>query len=171
MNMKYNTNEEKLRLPEYGRLVQRMVQHAVEIEDRATRQAYAARIVRIMGQLQPKMRNVPDFQHKLWDHLAYISDYRLDIDWPVEVQRREEKTRPTRLSYPQSRIRYRHYGKLLERAIEKMQELPEGAKRERQLYQIADRMKRNLAAWKGDGATDEKVAHDIAAYTDGKVQL
>jgi len=169
--MKYNTNEEKLRLPEYGRLVQRMVKHAMEISDPSERQAYAERIVQVMGHLTPKMRNVPDHQHKLWDHLAYISDYKLDIAWPVQVQHREQKTKPARLRYPQSRIRFRHYGKLLERALEKIQEMPEDTKRESLLYQVANRMKRNLAAWKGDGATDEKVARDISAYTDGTLRL
>lgn len=170
MPIRYNTNEEKLRMPEYGRLVQQMVNHACKIENRAERQAYAERIVQIMAHVSPKMRNVADFRHKLWDHLAYIADYRLDIDYPVEIQHREHEA-PVHLCYPQSRIRYRHYGKLIERALNDVKAMPDTPARDRLLYQIANRMKRNLAAWKGDGATDEKVARDIEDYTDGRVKL
>ncbi|MBR1712911.1 MAG: DUF4290 domain-containing protein [Alloprevotella sp.] len=169
--MDYNTQREKLRLPEYGRLVQQMAEYAMTIENREQRQRYAEHTVRVMGHLNPKMKGVPDYQHKLWDHLAYITDYKLDIDYPVEIQRRDTAQRPPRLEYPQAKIRHRHYGHLLEKALEQIGQMPAGKERDLRTYQIANRMKRNLAAWKGDGATDDKVARDIEAYTAGAIQI
>lgn len=158
-------------MPEYGRLVQQMVKHAIGMDDRSSRQAYAEKIIRIMAHLNPKMRGVPDYEHKLWDHLAYISNYELDIDYPVEVSRHDERERPAHLCYPQNRIRYRHYGHLLERAIEKAADMPEGEAREHFVVTLAKRMKRNLAEWKGDGVTDEKVAYDLSNYTEGRISI
>ena len=169
--MKYKTNEEKLKLPEYGRLIQKMVEHACTIEDRAKRQEYAQRIVRIMAQLNPQLKNIPNFTHKLWDHLAYMANYELDIDYPVEICKREEGSRPQKLSYPQGSIRYRHYGRLIENAIKKLSEEPDDEQRESRLLLVANRMKRNLAAWKGGSATDNKVARDLEIYSDGKLTL
>lgn len=169
--MKYNTNEEKLKLPEYGRLIQKMVEHACTIQDRKERQEYAQRIVRIMAQLNPQLKNIPNFTHKLWDHLAYMANYELEIDYPVEICKREEGSRPQKLPYPQGSIRYRHYGRLIENAIKKLSEEPDDEQRERRLLLVANRMKRNLAAWKGGSATDNKVARDLETYSDGKLSL
>ena len=154
--MDYNTSQEKLKLPEYGRLVQQMVEHAVAIENRAERQAYAETIIAVMGNLFPQMRGVPDFKHKLWDHLAYISGYRLDIDYPCEIEKRETGPQPAHLSYPGKPIRYRHYGHLLEKLIRKLAEIPEGSERDE--------------LWKGDGIEDAKVSEDLARYTDGAIR-
>ena len=162
--MNYNTQKKHLRLPEYGRLVQSMADHALTLTDRTQRQHYAERIVWVMGHLNPKLRNIPDYQHKLWDHLAYITDYQLDIDYPIEIQRRDANTRPTRLPYPKAHIRYRHYGQLLEHAIKKLRDIPEGEERTRYIQLMTTRMKRNLMTWKGDGATSDKVAHDLETY-------
>ena len=169
--MKYNTNEEKLKLPEYGRLIQKMVEHACTIEDRTERQTYAYRIVNIMAQLNPQLKNIPNFTHKLWDHLAYIANYQLDIDFPVEIRKREKEIHPQKLSYPQGKIRFRHYGRLVERAINVIESMPDDELKERRLLLIANRMKRNLATWKGGGATDNKVARDLNMYSDGKLSL
>lgn len=169
--MHYNTTEERLRMPEYGRLVQQMAEHAVSIADRSKRQAYAKEIIRIMAHLNPKMRGVADYQHKLWDHLAYIADYKLDIDYPVEIHRRDTEQRPPRLSYPQGNIRYHHYGRLLEMAIQKAADMPDGPARKRLTGLIVSRMKRNLTSWRGPSAADAKVARDLESYTDGKIRL
>lgn len=169
--MHYNTKEEKLRLPEYGRLVQQMAKHALEIEDRAQRQAYAEGIIRIMSHLAPQKRNVPDFEHKLWDHLAFITDYELDVDYPFEIRKKDPSQRPAHLCYPQGKIRFRHYGRLLERAINKAADMPEGATRQELVTTIANRMKHNLDAWKGDNVREDKVATDLADYTEGRIVL
>ena len=167
----YNTTREKLKLPEYGRLVQNMVEYAIQIPNREERQAYAQTIVNVMLGLNPKMKDVPDFQHKIWDHLACISDYKLDIDYPFEIKKHKAgDKKPERLSYPKNSIRFRHYGRLIEKALCELKDMPEGEEKESFTRLVANRMKRNLADWKGDGVQDTKVARDIAYYTDGQVQ-
>lgn len=167
----YNSTENKLKLPEYGRMVQDMVDYALTINDKPTRQAYAEAIVTIMLGLNPKMKDVPDYRHKVWDHLAFMADYKLDIDYPYPItQRADEHKTVAKLSYPKGPIRYRHYGRLLEQALDKLKEMPEGAERDALTRLIGNRMKRNLADWKGDGVQDSKVAHDISFYTEGKVE-
>lgn len=167
----YNTTREKLKLPEYGRLVQNMVEYALTITDRTERQAYAQAIVDVMAGLNPKMKDVDDYQHKIWDHLAYISDYKLDIDYPFEItEHRGAATKPERLSYPKSEIRFRHYGRLIEKAISELKDMTDEEEKKTLTRLVANRMKRNLADWKGDGVQDAKVARDIAYYTEGKVQ-
>lgn len=160
-----------LRMPEYGRLVQKMAEHAMQIEERPRRQAYTERIIRVMAHLNPKLKNERDFQNKLWDHLAYITDYRLDVDYPVVIQRRDASPSPAKLPYPGKQIRYRHYGHLLEEALKNVSLMPAGAERTKLTRQVAARMKRHLAQWKGDGASEEKVRRDIDMYTDGRLTL
>lgn len=166
----YNSTREALKLPEYGRMVQDMVEYALTISNKEERQRYAEAIVRVMIGLNPKMSDVPDFRHKIWDHLAYLSGYKLDIDYPFEITRHEGRHMPPpRLSYPKNSIRFRHYGHLIEEAIQEIPQQPAGAQREEYVRLLANRMKRNLADWKGDGVQDTKVARDIAFYTDGEV--
>lgn len=167
----YNSTRETLKLPEYGRMVQDMVEYALTIKDKRERQLYAEAIVQVMMGLNPKMEDVPDFRHKIWDHLAFMADYKLDIDYPFEITRQDGmRKHPSKLSYPQSRIRFRHYGRLVEKAMAELREMAEGEQRDDYIRLLANRMKRNLADWKGDGVQDEKVARDIAFYTDGKVE-
>lgn len=167
----YNSTRENLKLPEYGRLVHDMVAYALTISDRRERQQYAEAIVQVMAGLNPKMTDVPDFMNKLWDHLAFMADYKLDIDYPYEITHHDGKrVQPAKLSYPKTHIRFRHYGRLIETAIERLREMPQGAERDEFVRLLANRMKRNLADWKGDGVQDGKVARDIAFYTEGMVE-
>lgn len=170
MSTDYNSTRKNLRLPEYGRLVQDMVDYALTLADREERQHYAEAIVGVMVGLNPKMKDVTDYQHKIWDHLAYLADYKLDIDYPFEItEHRDGMKKPEKLSYPKGHIRFRHYGRLVERAMEELKTMPEGSERDELTRLIANRMKRNLADWKGDGVEDTKVARDIAFYTEGHV--
>lgn len=170
MSTDYNSTRKNLRLPEYGRLVQDMVDYALTLTDREKRQHYAEAIVGVMVGLNPKMKDVTDYQHKIWDHLAYMADYKLDIDYPFEItEHRDGMKKPEKLSYPKGHIRFRHYGRLVERAMEELKTMPEGSERDELTRLIANRMKRNLADWKGDGVEDTKVARDIAFYTEGHV--
>lgn len=167
----YNSTRPNLKLPEYGRMVQSMVDYALTIENKRERQLYAEAIVQVMVGLNPKMSDVPDFQHKIWDHLALMADYKLDIDYPFEITKKEvQRTHPTKLSYPKSHIRFRHYGRLIEKALDELKDMPARPERDNFARLLANRMKRNLADWKGDGVQDSKVARDIAFYTDGKVE-
>ena len=116
--MTYNTQREQLILPEYGRTIQQMVDICVTLDDRAERQQCAESIVAIMEQMNPDVRKYPDYEHKQWDQLAIMSGYRLDIDYPFEVERKEEMTaKPKPLKNPMQRIRNRHYGQLTEAFI------------------------------------------------------
>ena len=169
--VEYNSTREAVKLPEYGRFVQSMVEYALTLTDRAQRQQYAESIIEVMAGLNPKVKDVPGFRHKLWDHLAYIADYKLDIDYPYPITERKDGLKaPQKLSYPKGAIRFRHYGRLIEKAIDELKQTPEGPQRDELVRLIANRMKRNLADWKGDGVQDSKVARDIAFYTEGSVQ-
>ena len=169
--MDYNTQRPKLLLPEYGRIVQEMVDYARTLPEKAQRQAGAETIVSVMASFAPGRRQQPDFWHKLWDHLALMADYELDIDYPYEIVRRTDQTKPARLPYPQTRIRYRHYGHLIEELTRKLKEMPEGEERSQLAWLVAGQMRRSLNDWNKDALSDRKVAADLAAYTDGTVRL
>ncbi len=167
---RYNSTLPQLKMPEYGRMVQEMVDYAVQLPTKDERQAFAQVIAEVMMNLNPKQKEVADYQHKIWDHLAWLSNYQFDIDYPFEVTQTKERIKPGKLSYPKTGIRLRHYGRLIERAMDDLKEMPEGAERDAYVRLVANRMKRNLADWKGDGVEDTKVARDIAYYTDGRVE-
>ena len=172
MSIRYNTTEEHLRLPAYGRLVQNMVNEAIQIEDPQERQAKAETIVRVMGTLVPEIKASPNYKQTLWNHLAYMSNYQLDVQYPCDIEKEDQTLKPHKLSYPGHRIRFRHYGHLVEEALNTLKTITEDEPRRQQLIRLAVlRMKRNLADWKGDGIEDDKVARDIALYTDGTVTV
>ena len=169
--MDYNTQRPKLLLPEYGRIVQEMVDYAKTLPEKTQRQACAEAIVGVMASFASGRRQQPDFWHKLWDHLALMANYELDIDYPYEIVRRTDQTRPARLPYPQTRIRYRHYGHLIEELTRKLKEMPEGEERSQLAWLVAGQMRRSLNDWNKDALSDRKVAADLAAYTDGVVRI
>lgn len=170
--MTYNTQREKLILPEYGRTIQEMVDICMSIEDRAQRQQCAESIIAIMVTMNPCVRQQPDYEQKLWDQLAILSNYKLDIDYPYEVLKAEEiAERPKPLKYPMQRIRFRHYGHLTEAFMKELKEMPEGEDRERLTSMMANFMKRSLYNWNRDAMDERKVAADLSSYTDGQAAL
>lgn len=170
--MKYNTQRDKLVMPEYGRTVQNMIQHALTLENREDRQRCAETIVDIMSNMQPQLREQSDFRHKLWDHLAFMSNYELDVDYPFAVTRLdEESAKPQPLNYPKKNIRNRHYGNLVEQLLAHLATMEEGEERDALLEDVANQMNQNLYDWNRDAADPEKIAADVARYTDGRVQL
>ena len=156
----YNTQRHTLLMPEYGRMVQQMVNEAVNIQKRAERQTYAEAIIGVMRGLNPQMKNVPGFREKLWDHLAYLSGYKLDIDYPCEIHRTEQEKPPT-IPYPQHTVHYRHYGTLIERALSEVPLLPAGQLRTDTLRGIGTRMKRCIADFRNETSDDRRIEHDI----------
>ena len=161
-----------MELPEYGRSVQNMVDHALTIEDREERQRCANTIVNIMGGMFPHLRDVPDFKHKLWDHLAIMSDFKLDIDYPFEIVKREElEMKPGKIAYPDKAIRYRHYGRFLESMIKKLSEMEEGEEKQALLQLLAVQMKKNLNNWNKEGIEDQKIVDDLREYSNGTIDL
>ena len=167
----YNTQREKLILPEYGREVQKMVDHAITIEDRTERQHCAETIVQIMGKMLPQNNN-EDHEQMLWDHLALMSGFKLDIDYPYDVTLALKiASKPEPLGYPMTNIPVRHYGKMMFEVFEHLKTMPEGPERDELVRITANQMKRSLMQWSHGSADDEKVASDLARFTDGVIQL
>lgn len=170
LKIPYNTSETPLRLPEYGRMVTQMIEHARHIEDRVTRTLYARKIVKVMESVNDALRDEDHYEQKLWNHLALLSEYALDIDCPVEVLRKEDREPVTKLSYPGNPIRYRHYGRLVEELLEHVAGMEPSAQRDCYVSSVARRMRLDLMDWRGDrGNLNVKVAADIENYTRGKV--
>ncbi|MDR0745143.1 MAG: DUF4290 domain-containing protein [Mediterranea sp.] len=170
--MQYNTQQKKLPLPEYGRSIQNMVDYALTITDRVERQKCANTIICIMGGMFPHLRDIPDFTHKLWDHLAIMSDFKLDIDYPYEVIHKENlDTSPDSIPYPNTKIRYRHYGRTLEVLIKKAIEFPEGDEKNNLVALIANHMKKDYMTWNKDTIDDAKINDDLMELSCGKLRL
>ena len=170
--MEYNTRQKKLPLPEYGRSVQKMVDHALTIENREERQRCAVTIVEIMGSMFPNTRNQPDYEQKLWDHLAIMSDFSLDIDYPFEVIKEEEfHVAPQRVPYQTGEIINRHYGRIVEQMIAHACTLDEGDERDQLVELILVQMKKNYIAWNKDGVDDKKIFDDLRIYTKGAIDI
>ena len=170
--MEYNTQRKKMELPEYGRSVQNMVDHALTIEDRAERQRCANTIINIMGGMFPHLRDVPDFKHKLWDHLAIMSDFKLDIDYPFEIVKKEDLVvKPEKLEYPNGALRYRHYGRFLEGMIKKAIGVENEGEKKQLINLLAIQMKKDLNNWNKEGIEDQKIVDDLREYTNGVIDL
>ncbi len=168
--MEYYTEKEKLILPEYGRNIQQMVNHALTIEDKAERTRCVHSIIAIMGKLFPHLRDVNDFKHKLWDHLAIMSNFTLDIDYPYEVTKQEIlNTKPERIPYPSIHIKYRHYGKTVDTMVKKAIEYPEGDDKKRFIEMIANYMKKSFLTWNKEGVDDEKIYEDLKELSNGQL--
>ena len=168
----YNTQQKKLIMPEYGRNVQQMIDHCVSIEDREERTRCANTIINIMGNFFPHLRDVDDFKHKLWDHLAIMSDFKLDIDYPYEIIRKENlRTKPDRIPYTLTPIRYRHYGKTLERMIKKCEDYPDGPERDQLISLLANHMKKSFLTWNKEVVDDDKIFKDLREYSHGRIDL
>ena len=170
--MEYNTQRKKMELPEYGRSVQNMVDHALTIEDREERQRCANTIVNIMGGMFPHLRDVPDFKHKLWDHLAIMADFKLDIDYPFEIVKKEDLVvKPEKLAYPNADFRYRHYGRFLEGMVKKVVEIEDEEEKKQLINLLAIQMKKDLNNWNKEGIEDQKIVDDLREYSNGAIDL
>jgi hypothetical protein len=168
----YNTQREHLVLPEYGREIQRMVDHCLTLPTKSERQRCAETIVSIMDRMFPQNRQNADYKHKLWDHLALMSDFKLDIDWPYDIQQAHTiTTKPEPLAYPMKDIAVRHYGYMIFELFEKLKQMEPGKERDELARVTANQMKRNLVQWSHGSSDDEKVVSDLARFTDGKIQL
>jgi len=170
--MEYPTLEGKLIMPEYGRNIQQMIAHALTIEDREERTRCVKTIINIMGNMFPYLRDVNDFKHKLWDHVAIMSDFKLDIDFPYEIVQEENLyTRPETIPYKNSRIRYMHYGRTLEEMIEKVGEYPEGEEKNELTRLIANQMKKCFLTWNKEVVDDRKIFDDLRELSHGKINV
>jgi hypothetical protein len=170
----YNTQREKLVMPEYGREIQKMVELAISLPTKEERMQCAKAIIRQMESKNPQIRDNADYQQTLWDHLFLMSHKQLDIDWPFDVSNAEKihsKPQPIPIVKENGQTHMRHYGRLIMEVFEKLKTMPEGAERDELVRLTANQMKRDLAAW-GHGLNDnEKIADDLARFTDGKIQI
>ena len=170
--MEYNTQQRKLPLPEYGRSVQNMVDHALTIEDREERQRCANTIIKIMGGMFPYLRDESDNNQKLWDHLAIMSDFKLDIDYPVEVVKKESlEVKPERIVYPRHTYRFRHYGQYIQTLVKKAAEYEEGDEKKQLVNLIANQMRKDFMNWNKDQIDTQKIADDLMALSDGQLKV
>ncbi len=171
-NLEYNTEREHLIIPEYGRHIQKMVNQAIAIEDREERNKCAKSIIAVMGNLNPHLRDVPDFQHKLWDQLFMISDFKLDVDAPFPKPSPEELAeRPEPLAYPQNFPKYRFYGNNIKRMIDVAIQWEEGDKKSALVMTIANHMKKCFLNWNKDTVEDQVIFNHLFELSEGKLNL
>ena len=162
MELEYNTSRNKLVISEYGRHIQKLVEHAIEIKDKKDRQRFVEGIINIMGDLNPHLRDVADFKHKLWDHLYVISDFKLDVDSPYEkpvIEKLFEKPEP--LDYPNSKIKYNHYGKVIELMIVEAINMEDKELKNKLAIAIANQMKKSYVNWNLDFVEDNVIFYKI----------
>lgn len=168
----YNTQRPQLPIPEYGRNVQRMVDHVMEIADRADRTRQAKAIIQVIARLNPQLRNSDNFERTMWDHLYIMSGLKLDVDAPYPMPTPEElNSKPERVPYPQSNVRYGHYGKMVERMVEQCAEMEPGEKRDAYAELIANHMKKQFLTWNRDTVPDPVILKDLAELSKGRVKL
>lgn len=170
--LEYNTERPHLIIPEYGRHIQKMVDQCVAIEDREARNKCAKSIIAVMGNLNPHLRDVPDFQHKLWDQLFIISDFKLDVDSPFPKPSIEElRERPEPLNYPQNHPKYRFYGNNIKRMIDVARKWEEGDMKNALVINIANHMKKSFLNWNKDTVEDQVIFQHLYELSDGELNL
>jgi len=168
----YNTQREKLVMPEYGREIQKMIEYACDLPTKEERLQCAHAIIKQMEYKNPQLKSNANYEQTLWDHLYLMSHRELEIDWPYDVSEADKiLAKPQPLKLPQSHLRLRHYGHLVELLLEKLQAMPEGDERNELVRITANQMKRDLALWGHGSIDDERVANDLARFTNGVIQL
>ncbi|MCB0787656.1 MAG: DUF4290 domain-containing protein, partial [Flavobacteriales bacterium] len=168
----YNTQRPRLIIPEYGRHVQRMVEYCMEVEDREQRTRTAKAIIQVIGRLNPQLRNSDNFERTLWDHLYIMSDLKLDVDGPFPKPTTEDlESKPERVAYPQTKIRFGHYGKLVERMIDQCAAMEEGAARTAYTEVIANHMKKQFLTWNRDTVPDPVILKDLSDMSKGALKV
>lgn len=170
--MEYNTSQPRLIIPEYGRNVQKMVDYLSTIEDREERNLQTQNLIEIIGNLNPQIRDVPDFKHKLWDHLFIMSDFKLDVDSPFPVPAKETLTeKPAHVDYPAKSARFRHYGNVLKDMVKHCVTLEEGEYKDRLVNAVANHMKKTYLIWNRDTVENEVILKEIGKLSDNTLDL
>ncbi len=170
--MEYNTNREKLILPEYGRNIQKLIEYIISVEDKEERNKLAIGIINIMGSMYPHLRDIPEFKHKLWNHLAIMSKFKLDIDSPYLSPSIETlSTKPEKVLYKKNNIKYKHYGKTLEYLIDAAVKMEDGEEKNALIELTANHMKKSYLNWNKDSVNDEKIFSDLEELSGGKISL
>ncbi len=170
--MEYNVDRERLIIPEYGRHVQKMINHCISIEDEEERNKCANAIISVMGNLNPHLRDVPDFQHKLWDQLFIMSNFKLKVDSPYPVPTPEQfQELPKKIEYPVVAKKYRYYGHNIKEMIAIAISWEEGDKKEALIYTIANHMKKCFLKWNKDTVEDATIWRHLDDLSDGQLTI
>jgi molybdopterin converting factor small subunit len=168
----YNTQKPKLILPEYGRNIQIMVEQIKQIEDKEERSRAAQSIINVMGNLNPHLRDVNDFKHKLWDHITIISGFDIDIDSPYPLPNIETFTdKPNRVPYPENHIRYRYFGKIVEHLIQKATTVEDEDAKNILVEQIANHLKKSYLTWNKEVVSDDFIFQVLHELSGGKIGI
>lgn len=171
-DIEYNSERPHLIIPEYGRHVQKLVDHCVALETQEERNTMAKAIVDVMGNLQPHLRDVPDFKHKLWDQLFIMSDFRLEADAPYEKPSKEElQQKPEKLAYPKSASKYRFYGNNIQTMIDTALSWEDGDMKEALVFTIANHMKKCFLNWNKDTVEDDVIFNHLFELSHGKIDI
>lgn len=169
--MEYNTTRESLVLPEYGRNVQMMAEHLLTIPDKANRTEAAKELIAIMINMNPSVRETKDYKQKMWDYLAQLCDFKLDVDFPFPISKPADAEKPERLQYNMNEIRCRHYGYTVERMIQAACDMESSEERDALVHMIANNMKRNYVIWNQKSVTDEIVINDLIRLSKGRLNF
>jgi hypothetical protein len=168
----YNTQRKKLVLPEYGRHIQKMIQYVADIKDRNKRNEQILALISVMGDLNPHLRDVNDFKHKLWDHVQIIADFEIDIDSPYPIPSRESfQEKPAKLPYPTTPVRIMHYGRNIQNMIDTISARPESEDNDALVVTVGNFMKREYLIWNKESVTDELIFRDIATLSKGRIHI
>ena len=169
----YNTQKKKLIIPEYGRHIHQMIDQAVALKDKEKRDKMAKAIIGVMGNLNPHLRDVPDFQHKLWAQLFIMSDFQLDVDSPFDKPSKEgyEKRKPNKLDYPQNYPKYRFYGNNIKRMIDFAIEWDNHDLKEKLILTIANHMKKCFLNWNKESVDDQVILDHLLDLSGGKLKV
>lgn len=168
--MDYNTQRERLVLPEYGRHIQQMVNTLLTVEDKQERTQMAKAIIAVMGNMNPHLRDINDFKHKLWDHLHIMSHFQLDIDSPYpKPDASVIFDKPKTVGYPAQPIKYKHYGRSIGLMIEQAIAMQPGEERDALISLIANHMKKSYIAWNKDSVSDEDILKDLNELSEGQL--
>ena len=170
--LQYNTKRTQLIIPEYGRHVQLMINQILETQEREERNKMARAVIGIMGNMNPHLRDVPDFQHKLWDQLFIMSNFQLDVDSPFEKPQQEVlEQKPDRLAYPQRNPKYRFYGNNIKSMINVATNWEDGDLKNALVYNIANHMKKCFLNWNKDTVQDEVIFNHLLELSDNKLKV
>ena len=170
--LQYNTKRTQLIIPEFGRHVQLMINQILETQDREERNKMARAVIGIMGNMNPHLRDVPDFQHKLWDQLFIMSNFQLDVDSPFEKPQQEVlEQKPDRLAYPQRNPKYRFYGNNIKSMIDVAMNWEDGDLKNALVYNIANHMKKCFLNWNKDTVQDEVIFNHLLELSDNKLKV
>lgn len=171
-DVEYNTDRPDLKIPEYGRNVHRMVEHCMTIEDREKRNAVAQSIIDVIGNLNPHLRDTPDFKHKLWDHLFILSDFKLDVDSPYPIPTADTFAGlPDKVEYPAHNYKFRHYGHIVRQLVAEAITMEDGEIKQELVRQIANQMKKSYLTWNKDTVDDAVILKELNMIAEGKLDL